>query len=113
MCSCILTEGDNLIARSNILPARIEHMNNSYKLESHQLKGSPENDPIVHNMDELSDQGEYHPGVRLFHPHQYIINLQVKLVTESRNGNNSYKTGIIKERISKYDYRIESHNGKH
>ena len=44
-------------------------MNNSYEIESHQLKGLTENDPIIHNMDELVDQGEYHPGVQLFHPH--------------------------------------------
>ena len=57
-------------------------------------------------MDELEDQGWYRTGVQVFQPHQDIINLQVQLLTESRNGKNSYKTSTIKGRISEDDHRI-------
>ena len=78
----ILTEYYEFIIRSNIIPAKTKCMDNSYKLESRQLKGGPQNNPIVHNIDKLEDQGEYHFGVQIFHLHQGIINFQVQLVTE-------------------------------
>ena len=57
MCSWILTEDDEFIVRSNTRPARTERMNYYYELEYLHIKGNPENDPIVHNMDELEDKG--------------------------------------------------------
>ena len=64
-------------------------------------------------MDEIADQEEYYPGVQVFHPHQYIIDLKVQLVTESQNGKKSYKIDTIKKSISKYDYHNEFSNGEH
>ena len=113
MCSCILTEDYEFIVTSNMRNVRTKRMNNSYEIESHQIKGIPENDPIVHNMDKLADQGEYHSSVQVFHPHQDIINLKVQLVTESRNGKKLHKNSTTKERISEDDYCIEFSNGKH
>lgn len=118
MCSWILTADDELIVRSNIRSARKDRPNATFVDELDlKLKGSGTHDvpfldgPFV-EVDELADKGEHHE-TQVFYPHEFdLIDLDLNYTTTSRNGKETTKKAVVKERISEEDYRIELSNGK-
>ena len=118
MCSWILTADDELIVRSNIRSARKDRPNATFVDELDlKLKGSGTHDvpfldgPFV-EVDELADKGEHHES-QVFYPHEFdLIDLNLDYTTTSRNGKETTKKAVVKERISEEDYRIELSNGK-
>ena len=70
-----------------------------------KLKGSGTHDvpflegPFV-EVDELADKGEHHE-TQVFYPHEYdLIDLNLNYTTTSRNGKETTKKAVVKERIS-------------
>ena len=67
--------------------------------------------PFV-KVDELADNGEHHE-TQVFYPHEFdLIDLNLNLTTTSRNGKETTRKAVVKERISEDDYCIELSNGK-
>ena len=102
----------------NIRSARKDRPNAAFVDELDlKLKGSGTHDdpflegPLV-DVDELADKGEHHE-TQVFYPHEfYLIDLNINYTTTSRNGKETTKKAVVKERISEEDYRIELSNGK-
>ena len=86
-------------------------MNKFYDVESHQITERSKNDSIVHEMNELADQGEHHDIFQILYTHEGIIDIQVKFISTSSNGKTFIKTGMIKEKINEYGYYIELSKG--
>jgi len=64
-------------------------------------------------VDELADKGEHHQ-TEVFYPHEFdLIDLNLNYTTTNRNGKETTKKGVVKERIGEEDYRIELSNGNH
>ncbi len=117
MCSWVLTADDELIVCRNFGSPSKDRPNAIVVDElDHKLKGSCTYD--VQFLDgnfvevyELADKGEHHETQVFYQDEFDLIDLNLKFTTISRDGKETTKKAVVKERISEEDNRIELSNG--
>ena len=75
-------------------------------------KDVPLLDGPLFEVNKFADKGEHHE-TQVFYPHGFhLIDLTPNFTTTSRNGKETTKKVVVKERVSEDDYRIEFSNRK-